>query len=49
MKNNYTVINHKGNKYIVAETSNKIPFLFDFKDLEKINNRTIYRLDNGYF
>lgn len=49
MKNNYTLINYKDKKYIVAETSNKTPFIFNFEDLEKINNRTIYKLANNYF
>jgi hypothetical protein len=34
MKNNYALINYKDKKYIVAETTNKIPFIFNFEDLE---------------
>jgi hypothetical protein len=49
MKNNYALINYKDKKYIVAETTDKIPFIFNFEDLEKINNRTIYKLVNNYF
>ncbi len=49
MKNNYAIISYKDKKYIVAETTDKIPFIFNFEDLEKINNRTIYKLVNNYF
>lgn len=39
MKNNYTVVNYKDKKYVVAETNTKLPFIFDFDIFEKLPNR----------
>lgn len=47
MKNKYTIVTYKEQKYIVGETSNKIPFVFDFDLLETLPNYTFF-LRNNY-
>ena len=47
MKNTYTVVNYNNKKYIVAETNQKLPFVFDFDLLKKLPNYTFF-LRNNY-
>jgi hypothetical protein len=47
MKNNYTLVNYKDKRYVVAETNNKLPFVFNFDILEKLPNSTFF-LRNNY-
>lgn len=47
MKNNYTLVNYKDKRYIVAKTNNKVPFIFNYDILEKLPNSNFF-LRNNY-
>lgn len=47
MKNNHTIVTYKDKRYVIAETNNKLPFIFDYELLDKLPKSTFF-LRNKY-